>query len=443
MSSQSLEFRLALLLQLLVGSIIVLFAGSAIWLSARTLERQESAFLANACSLVADGLAHEWREDNDLRRASAAALEENAPPGVHIEVLDSHGNLVQSTPGVVTHSRSSDVHEARVQLPRGAWVVTSISTRPRRTAVQALMLALLLTGLPMFAIVTLMSRSIARRALLPLSRMAAQAETASELGTLGPLGHAEDPAEVALLAAAFNRLLARVGQMLDAEQAFSRDAAHELRTPLTVLSGEIEYARADPDLPARERIPLARASEQVRNMTELVEALMLLRRANPKIDTGTAAFIPANLADLARDVAHELLERSPERMQDLTIVADDEVLVAGQPTLLASALRNLLSNALKFTVPGQPVRATVQNCGGSSIVAVEDGGKGVPEGERERIFDAFYRDPEARATYQGFGLGLPILRRVARAHGGDVVVKASPLGGARFELSIPAWKSQD
>jgi len=442
MSGRSLESRLALLLQLLVATIIVLCSGSAIWLSSRALERQESALLADASSLVSVALEHEWKEDDDLRRAAAAALEEQAPPEVHIEVLDGHGVLVQSTPDSIPSARRGDVHESRVQLPRGAWVVTSVSTRPRHAAVQALALALLLTGLPLFGIVTLMSRAIARRALLPLSRMAGQAERASERGTMGPLGHEEDPAEVALLAASFNRLLARLGEMLRAEQAFSRDAAHELRTPLTVLSGELEYARTDPALPERQRVPLARASEQVRTMTDLVEALLLLRRADPHAEA-TAAFVPANLADLTRDAARHLLERSPQRAPDLTLEAADEVLVSGHPVLLASALRNLLSNALKFTEPGQPVRVSVRECSGTALVAVEDGGKGVPEAERERIFDAFYRDPEARATREGFGLGLPILRRAARAHGGDVAVNESPLGGARFELSIPVWTPKD
>src|SRR5262249_47034672 len=176
-----------------------------------------------------------------------------------------------------------------------------------------------------------------------LSGMAAQAERASERGGMGPLGHAEDPAEVAVLAASFNRLLDRLGEMLRAEQAFSRDAAHELRTPLTVLSGELEYARTDPTLPERQQVPLTRASEQARAMTDPVEALLFLARANRIAETGTRTFGPANLADLAREAARELLERCPQRARDLVIEAEDEVLVSGHPVLLASALRNLLS----------------------------------------------------------------------------------------------------
>jgi two-component system OmpR family sensor kinase len=86
---------------------------------------------------------------------------------------------------------------------------------------------------------------------------------------------------------------------------------------------------------------------------------------------------------------------------------------------------------------------TVLTCRGTCQVVVEDGGPGIAPEERERIFDPFYRGSEARARHEGFGLGLPILRRVARAHGGDVNVSASPLGGARFELSLPGWAPRD
>jgi signal transduction histidine kinase len=314
-----------------------------------------------------------------------------------------------------------------------------MSTRPRHAAVAALALALLLTGLPLFALVTLASRSIASRALTPLSRMAAQAELGPAQGVVQPLGHASDPLEIAVLAASFNRLLARLDLALQAEQAFTRDAAHELKTPLTVASGELEYARPETGLSRRQRVSLDRAWEQVRTMTDLVEALLLLRRADPLPHGAASEFVPVNLADLARDLSRELMERAPERTPDVAVSAVDEVLVSGHPVLLASALRNLLSNALKFTEPGQAVRIEVGEHDGRSTVAVDDGGKGIHANERERIFDPFYRDAEARATREGFGLGLPILRRVARAHGGDVVVGPSSLGGARFELSMPSW----
>jgi signal transduction histidine kinase len=136
------------------------------------------------------------------------------------------------------------------------------------------------------------------------------------------------------------------------------------------------------------------------------------------------------------------VERNPRRASDIEVQADDEVLVEGHATLIQSAIRNLLSNAFKFTREGQRIRAVVSSRDGQGVIVVEDGGPGIPAGDRDRIFDPFFRGPDARAEHEGFGLGLPILRRVARAHGGDVVVLASDLGGARFEFSLPRWTEQ-
>jgi two-component system OmpR family sensor kinase/two-component system sensor histidine kinase QseC len=253
---------------------------------------------------------------------------------------------------------------------------------------------------------------------------------------------ASDPAEVAALADAFDRLFERIQETLAAERHFTRDAAHELRTPLTVLCGELEYVLQDSSLSSSVREGLDRALLQGRAMTDLVEALLLLRDSDrdPRIREELSQ--PVNLSDLVRDVEREFREPAIGRARDLRVAAEDEVLIAGHSTLLSSALRNLLSNALKFTSPGQPVCVRVFNGSGRGTVVVEDAGPGIAPGDRERVFDPFYRSPEARAGYDGFGLGLPILRRVARAHGGDVLVSSSPLGGARFELFIPSWISR-
>ena len=438
MTARSLAQRLGLLQPLLAAALIVSFAGSAIWISARTLERQEKAFLDNAALRLAESLQQEWTEEHDLKRAAAAALAESAPPGVHVDVLDEQGRTVAST-GTRTDRVLPDVREARRHVAAGAWILVSISTRARRDAVRALSLALLVAAVPLVLVASVAGRWLARRALRPLSRMAAQAERIPASGQVGPLGCPGDPAEVAALAGSFDRLVERLNDMVRAERHFAEDAAHELRTPLTVISGEIEFALSQPELGEREREGLQRASAQARAMTDLVEALLFLRHADNGREGDPADVSPVNLADLARDTVRALLQQHPGRAGDIVTDAEDEVLVAGQPVLLAAALRNMVSNALKFTRPGQAIRVLVKSCGDASEVVVEDAGPGVAPADRGSIFDPFYRGAEARASQEGFGLGLPILRRVARAHGGDVAVTSSGLGGARFELSLPAW----
>jgi two-component system OmpR family sensor kinase len=194
----------------------------------------------------------------------------------------------------------------------------------------------------------------------------------------------------------------------------------------------------DSSVPERHHAALERAFRQVTTLSELVEALLLLRRADSDpLRSGEA--VPVNLADLVREIAQEFTEREPQRAADLSVAAVDEAFVTGHAMLIAAAVRNLLSNAFKFTCAGQRILVSVSSTGSWCSVVVEDGGPGVLPSDRERVFDPFFRSGEARGSYDGVGLGLPILRRVARAHGGDVRLDDSAHGGARFELSLPAW----
>ncbi len=439
MRPPSLLLRLVLLQLGLAAVIIVAFACSAVWLSTRAIERAARADVFSSAMLVAQSLRREWHEDPDLARAAAAALPDNAPAGIRIDIFDAHGGLVLSTSRDRGLPPADSVWESKIHVDIGAIVVVSSPKRPTEKAVSALAMAMLVAAIPLFGLVLVLSRTLAARALRPLSRMTVQAERAPATEIATALGRPTDPSEVRALAGAFDRLLARLGESLRAEKHFAEDAAHELRTPITVLSGELEYVLADRSLSERQRHSLTHASDQVRQIADLVEALLLLRRVGPGRISAVQDPTPVDLGEVAHGVAEELVRRYPARASDLGVAAEDEVLVSGQATLIQSAVRNLVANAFKFTHPGQGIRVRVQARDAAALVVVEDGGPGVAAEDRERIFDPFFRGSEARAGLDGFGLGLPILRRVARAHGGDVSVDASPLGGARFELMLPAW----
>ena len=446
MKPASLEARLVALQLLVAGAVIAIFAGSALWLTGRTVERGETRLLSATLTQISEALEREWNEEGGLEAAAHAVIEEDAPIGIRVDLLDEDRKRVASNappspfPGKKRHHGSAPERQVERHLARGAWVVVTLSTAPRQQALGALATALALVAAPLFLAALASSRTLARRALRPLSRMTAQAERASREGEVKPLGKPGDPREVAALAAAFNRLTARLDALLAAERHFTQDAAHELRTPLTVVSGELEYVLADPGLSARDRDALRRAWQQSRELSLLVDALLLLRSADAQPEPRSG--VPVNLSDVAREVAAQARAAEPARAADLRLEAADEVLVPGQAPLLAAAVRNLVSNALRFTAAGQPVAVTVSGGGHGASLVVEDGGPGVQPDDTERIFDPFYRSPEARAAGSGFGLGLPLLRRVARAHGGEVVVGRSSFGGARFELRLPAWAAR-
>jgi signal transduction histidine kinase len=442
----SLAARLTLVQQITALAIIVAFAGSSLVLTAHVLHKQQDAFLQENAQRMARAYDEELQEQRDPARAAARVFEEEAAPGARVEIRDAAGGLVARAP------RPSTNRSARRTPPRGggdsmvvvartahgSTIRVSMSDRLERASLAALGGSLLVSALPLLLAGLILSRWIAQRALRPLSAMANRAESTSIGKSMRSLGEPTGLEEIDRLGQSFDRLLQRLDDALRAERQFTADASHELRTPLTVLSGELEIAsgltRGHPALEAS----LASASEQVRAMRELVEAILLLHRSGEGARTGESAFEPVNLSDLVRELADESVPRYPGRRGDITVEAPDEVLVSGHPALLTSALRNLLDNSLKFTRAGDAVRIAVGVADSTSRVVVEDGGPGIPPAEQSRVFDPFFRGSEARAGGSGFGLGLPILRRVARAHGGDVLVGSSGLGGARFVLTLPA-----
>jgi signal transduction histidine kinase len=256
------------------------------------------------------------------------------------------------------------------------------------------------------------------------------------------LGAPTGRTEIDRMGAAFDRLLARLDDALRAERRLTADASHELRTPLTALSGELERVEGRAPAEGDVAASIGRARTQVAAMSDLVEALLLVQASSGTAGEAGERFESVNLCDQARDAVSLALARHAGRSHDVALDAPDEILVTGHPALVASAIHNLVDNALKFTRAGQPVRVRVAEDDRGAAVIVEDGGPGVPEEDQRRVFDPFFRSAEARAGTQGFGLGLPIVARVALAHRGSVTLSSSSaLAGARFELWLPPFAS--
>ena len=169
--------------------------------------------------------------------------------------------------------------------------------------------------------------------------------------------------------------------------------------------------------------------------TRLVEQLLALARHDAAART---AAVPVDLAALARQAVLGGAAEAQARGIRLEHAGDAPVLVHGQPDALAVLLRNLVDNALRYTPEGGTVRVQAgQGADGGAELAVEDSGPGIPPAERQRVLDRFYRVPGAPG--HGSGLGLAIVQAVARRHGAQLRVQASPgLGGARLAVAWPA-----
>ena len=168
---------------MLAGVLVLAFAVAALAISSRTLERQEATFLNNTARRMVESFEQEWEEEHSAPATAAAVLQEDAPLGIRVDIMDQQGRLLASTANGprATH----EMRAVRVHAPHGAWIEASLSTAPRRRALEALGLALLLAGLPLWMAISFAGQWLARRALSPLPRMAAEADAISAVAPCG------------------------------------------------------------------------------------------------------------------------------------------------------------------------------------------------------------------------------------------------------------------
>lgn len=214
----------------------------------------------------------------------------------------------------------------------------------------------------------------------------------------------------------------RIGELAKLEKFrrdFIADVSHEIRTPLTGILGAADMMDGDSPL-----VPLIK--KESKRLNALVQSILDLARLEREGDILDAA--PTDLAELVRDVA----SRYPCKCS-----ADGACIVQCDAQLISRALANLIENAVRHS-GSDDISVTLSRRGGMAEIAVEDHGVGVPPEEAERIFERFHRvDPARAAETGGAGLGLAIVRRTARLHGGDVTFSAVVPRGARFTLTLP------
>lgn len=269
--------------------------------------------------------------------------------------------------------------------------------------------------------------------LAPVSRVRSQVAS-RQPDDLSPVGEEGLPEEVRPLVAELNLLFERVRRAFDAQKHFVADAAHELRSPLAALKLQVQLLRRASD-PAAHEQAVQRLAAGIDRATRLVEQLLTLARNEAHAAAGGEA-VPVDLAALAREAIADALPVAESRRIDLGLARADAVSVAGHVDALRILLRNLVDNAVKYTPEGGRVDVTVQqNEDGGAALMVEDSGPGLAESDRERVWDRFYRAPDAGAS--GSGLGLAIVRSVAQLHGAELALdRSATLGGLRVRVQF-------
>jgi two-component system heavy metal sensor histidine kinase CusS len=244
--------------------------------------------------------------------------------------------------------------------------------------------------------------------------------------------HSADP-ELAKLGRNIDEMIARLEVLVESQQRFIALAAHELRLPLTTLYGELALALRRSRDAESYRAAIGEALDSTRKLKQLAEDLLTLARIGAdRMGASTAS---------ARDVVHaaesQVLGQARERAIRFDVTGED-CAVIGSVGDLERLVRNLLENAVRHSPPGSRVSIAIAGQHERVTVVVSDEGSGIAEGEREKIFEPFYRGRgETERSSDGAGLGLAIVRQIARAHGGDVVLAETTNGkGARFEVTL-------
>jgi signal transduction histidine kinase len=213
------------------------------------------------------------------------------------------------------------------------------------------------------------------------------------------------------------------------------DASHELRTPLAAMRAELDVSLRADDLDPHAQAVLRSARDEVDRLGRTVDGLLTLAQA----DQGALALdrVDVDLAAVAGRTAERL--RALAASRDITVQTRLEPApVCGDAARLGQAVANLLDNAIKFSPPGATVLVTTASAGEEARVEVLDQGPGIPPDARERVFDRFARlDASRTRATGGAGIGLSLVREVARAHGGRAWTEPGPHGGSRFSLAVP------
>jgi heavy metal sensor kinase len=409
--------------------------------------------LVRAEAVVREVMDAELDEGLGLAEAARGALEDVAMPSLSLTIFDAAGSPLsgRGEPLSVLGSEVGERGHASIGTPAGPFraywarhrnkqaayqVGVAESLAPVRQELARLRDALL--GSVLFALVLAVAGGywIARAALRPLEQMADQSRRITDRTPGLRLASPNPRDELGLLAGAFNDLLARLESALSQQRAFMADASHELRTPVSIARTAIEVTLGRSGRPESEyRDCLAVVAEQARRLSRIVEDMFTLARAD-------VAGLPVDRAplyfdELVADCVKQTRVLAAPKGVEVDWQGPSDLEARGDERLLRQMLINLLDNAIRHTPAGGRVGVELSHRGDGIELAVTDSGGGIPEVDRERIFERFVRLGGARGAGEGAGLGLPIARAIAEAHGGTLALSRSDASGSTFLARLP------
>lgn len=358
-------------------------------------------------------------------------------PGQIFYFSGGHGDfalppdLQDLSPGFHEVFRGQNSYHAYVQLVDGRRYVLLQDQSEFEDREQLLFAVVLVGFLISLGLSGLIGWLLARKVIEPVVRLSSQVRHPDQLLDRAPSlapDYAAD--EVGQLAESFDTTLGLLRRALARERLFTSDVSHELRTPLMVLASSCELLQESPSLDSRARQQVQRIARASGEMRELVQTFLLLARTN---NDETLITPQASLAEVADELV--ALWRDAAQAKGLEFRYQREAAGSGRynAILLRSVLGNLLRNALHYTESGH-----IQLQLGAQGFVVEDSGVGIPEEEREAMFQPFVRGGSARG--EGLGLGLSLVQRICEGQGWHVGLSDALPQGCRFEVSLDVAK---
>jgi signal transduction histidine kinase len=346
------------------------------------------------------------------------------------------------TPGVHKLTLTEGEHPIRALLVRstlpGGYNLLVGRDNSRFRPLEALFLYGLAGAVGILALAGIVGGLLIRRALLAEVHRIRQTTCAIVDGDFArrlPARGGSD--ELDLLAQTVNRMLDQIEQLVHGVRNVSNAIAHDLRTPLTELRSRLEELSVARPGAATTFAQIEAAVADVDRVIEIFNALLRLA----EIDTGArrSGFVPVDVVELAGDVAEFYQPVAELKGVNLAFESDGAPAVAGDRLLLSQAISNLIENALKYGVRDDTIAIAARRVDGIVEIAVSDHGPGIPDGEKEKVTERFYRGDASRGT-PGVGLGLSLVAAVARLHGGRLEL-ADNRPGLRAMLILTATPS--
>lgn len=452
----SIRTRLTLWYSLIVFISLIGAGLSILWLQARLGLARMDEELTAATVAAAGVLRTELNEGLSLEQGVRDLLEELNLSDEGFAVVTTSGSVLGSTmargPGIATAAiatagampstvaggsagariRAADFVHHGVRVRIVAWKSLAPLQAERRTLQRAMLL-----GIPLAVLLAgIGGLSIGRRSLQPLAEMAAQSthigsrNLDARLSTPNPLD------ELGTLARAFNGLLDRLAASLRQQRAFMADASHQVRTPVSIIRTAAQVTLSQPDRSAAEyRESLGLVARQAQRLTKMVDDMFILAMADA--DARPLQLVPLYLDEIVDEVVDDFRPVAQSKQIALRAQSSGETPFIGDEHLLRQLVTNLLENAIRHTPLNGTVTVTLTRAGGALHLEVADTAGGIGAGDVDRIFERFVRLGPAGAEAGG-GLGLPIARWIADAHGGSLVLASTGPHGSRFLLTLPS-----